>query len=697
MKLRFSVFLTCLLLFYACTSGDKLPSSSGDDSGQAQRDFGSFVVNEGVKYLDAHRCEYVRIIDENTLQIGADLEQAYKPSVGEIVLCAQSDQTPYGFMGRVCRIDGNTYFFEDTRLEEVFETFTFDSVLDITPYLEDPVDEDGEPMDDVQSSEAVWDGYNYDSTKAPVSKAVSVGIVNDFFDGRLYTTATMDTRIKIQKGQIEVFHLAISKRCGIEGVFSIDKQKSKDVKFKSLTFPLGAGIPVGPIILRPMMNISAGIKLDGEISLSGMATMELENSIYTIDYEGGSLKYGQESADNSLFFSFTLVEIEASLSPYIKGGVQVAVYQKDLLSVGVEVEGELKMEASSAVRLENKQLLIDNPTIRVTPQVKGTAYLSSVFLGKKDEGKGRLQVEKTQSLSVVELPILPTFSGGKLTRGPEFFAIDISFDSRSAMRPEEVGIACYAGGASEPVALLPLSDGVFTKASRDAHVIYEGDASYARPYVKASDGTVFYGEKIGSSLIKSLVNTCNDSYVFSYSFSYDNEERLVTALGDLYGNFRFKYGDSILSVETFTDENVTSPWGEYYLGEDGRLLRNSYGDFFNYDSNGMLCDMNNPGMYYAEGGDFVDFFGHSITYTDIVDPLNLDIFNTFYITDLTLPPLVRFPGLWSKHLPSKIGDFEVSYVFEDGNVVSIRIYATYYNPLNQQQEYSDMLFQLEYY
>ena len=594
-------------------------------------------------------------------------------------------------MGKVTAISNNTYFFGEITLEDVFETLTLDIETDITDSFGIPADDEGNQLSKEVIESSIWESFDEDSqegssspmaqTKASTKKTVAVEIVNDYFNGKLLSSVTLDSRIRIKSGKMEECHMKVHRRSALEGTFSISKSTDKtdengkhssEKLLKTVNFPLGPGVVIGPLVLRPAMKISAGISVMGQAAVSGSARIELENATYVMDYVNGNFVCDQDSDPGKYHFSFSMVELEAHITPFLKGAIQMALYQEKILSVGIEASAQLKMQADAAFHLEDTDLLIDNPTIRVTPELTAAAYLSSKFLGKLDDGQGRIQVSKTKSFPVKELPLLPIFSNGKILKGPDSFKVSIASDRQALMAPSEIGVACFADDKKEPVQLLPLLNGRITKAAVQHELVYEGHADYARPYVTTEDGTIYYGEIFGPQYLKSLTAIFNGETNYSYQFTYDDKKRLKEANGDLYGNFRFKYEDNRLIIETFNDD-TTSPWASYFLGDDGRVIRKDDNNptTFIYKNGGISGTSSVDNLYVFNGEDFTEFYGHNLTYTEYEDTFNLNIFSMFLITDFyVLPALVKLPGLWSKHLPATLDNIEIHYNIEDGRVNS---------------------------
>lgn len=674
------LFPLLFVLFVACTQDNPKTDGAG-----VKRDFGTFVVKEGVLYYDANHCRYVRLEGENKLVIDMNMPEEYVPKTGSIVVCPQTEQTPEGFMGRVISIDGNTYSFSEVTLEEVFETLSLDTETDITTGFGEAQDDEGNPLMTEVIESSVWDGFDYDyqeekslsarRTKAPARKTLAVEIVNDYFNGKLLSTVSLDSRIQISGGKLRECHLEVHRRSALEGELSVSKdvEASSDKLLKTVNFPLGPGIVVGPLVLRPTMKLSAGINIKGQAAISGGARMELENATYIMDYVDGEFVCKQEAEPGKYHLSLSLVEIEAHITPFLKGGLQIALFQEKLLSAGIEVGANLKMEVETAFHLEDADLLLDNPTVNITPELTTAAYLSSMLLGKLDKEDGRIQVSKTIAFPLVELPLLPTFKDGKVSKAPDSFKVRLSSDRQSLMNPQEIGVACFAEGRKEPLQMFPLTGGLYTKASSGpVEIVYEGDADYAKPYVKTSDGTVYFGKKMGTRYLKSFTAYFNGTASYSYQFIYDNNKCLKEALGNLYGNFRFTYTDDHIIIESF-DGEVTSLWASYLLDDSGRVIRKDDNDpttFFYKD--GWICGTGyDSNLYVSNGVDFTEYYGHDLTYTDIEDSFNLNIFTIFLITDFyVMPVLVRLPGLWSTHLPATLDETPITYHIEDGLVKS---------------------------
>lgn len=223
------------------------------------------VLSEStLKHLQAIEDESILIFDNNT-------PQASLPAVGAIVTCGITEKTPYGIGNRVLSVTENNGVYvistEPATLDEIFEHLKFSYSCSITDMAGSGCyDEDGNYYEYSKSA----------STKAPNRDFLKFKL--NFPEGRLAESIFVNGEFYIQPDLTINFdkdkkehQLTIECHSGFNGSLGI-----KDDHLRK-TFPIikkakiyDGPIVVGPVVLRPYVNLDLSLKcaLEGSFSTS---------------------------------------------------------------------------------------------------------------------------------------------------------------------------------------------------------------------------------------------------------------------------------------------------------------------------------------------------------------------------------------------------------------------------------------------
>lgn len=131
-------------LLYACKSDENIPSEPVNNKYYAAAGNVSVLSEDATQYLEGS------LDDGSALVFNANTPDEALPKVGQIIVIPISENTPYGFLGKVTKVEkGETIkvLTEDVSLEEAFESLSIDTEFDLSESFEGVFDEDGNPIE----------------------------------------------------------------------------------------------------------------------------------------------------------------------------------------------------------------------------------------------------------------------------------------------------------------------------------------------------------------------------------------------------------------------------------------------------------------------------------------------------------------------------------------------------------------------
>ena len=516
----------CVIVSFVCAfvfaCGENNPETPTVREHPEKEYLESCVLKDNVFLLDEKSGISFSVIDPTTIQITSTRAQVTEIGVGSIILCPATDKTPNGFLGKVESIDGDRYVTGDVGLEEVFQELEIEESIDLAPYLADFRDEDGTqyPCEIVDGS--IWDSFSYAQqtkeaeTRAgiPELRTVSLSFENEHFHGEVFSQTEMRVAIGVHEGRVYRRSFDFARRTGVSGDITL-KDWTRDISFKQKNGRLPTILLAnGLVVLKPGWSISAGLRMNGEITWQGKMMLEMENGVYSIDIPNDSRpSITAEKRKPGSFVAATEIEIEGSVTPYVKCGLHFALYDRRILSFGVDLEGGLDVTASIPFKLSNQELLNINPTITISPSLGMELYVSSILFGLLDRDQierdwmeqenGRLSMPFNPSWDIYEIPLLPQFSSGKFSRKANSSECEVNLNRECFMTAKESGVAFFSNPTTAPLAHRPMyisSTRADDSLSGRQEVSYDGQAKFARPYVQTESGQYYYGEPIYPNL-----------------------------------------------------------------------------------------------------------------------------------------------------------------------------------------------------
>lgn len=579
----------CLLL--SCSKNTPTPEKPDDSSteqehgnkpeeGQTITLPDGSVLKTGTKYFDDESYSYIAVLDTNRLSVSSNAPEQFKLAVGDIVLIPSSSAAKNGFMGKVVSSEvssGSTvYHTESAPLDAVFEELHVDTAFDVFDGGATVVDQGGKQYEGRYLDPSFWEYAEsgdyapdkidtYASTKGAfeggIDKTICIPIEQGSFTGSLVATSKLSAKIDITRGKLVEYDITIYSRSYIEGTLGVSGELNYEI-VKDIDFALPVGIPLGPIMLQPIISLGFKAGCSGEFTFGGRVYAGLSES--TVRFHDG--EYSNEFGDGG---GFKIVPGYLDGSGEIEFKPRIAlkfdVWGLKLLGFGIDAVPSLKLELSGAFHMNNPYQLKEHVEANISYGGSlGIFLYAKTLFGKSNDL--RTSVDYTVSNSVVDL--LDRGKDKTMEKEKGQWSVNADFGDTTLMSVDETGMSLFKIGDDEP--LLSIATSQATKAGEDASFTFSIPGNpfqyCVRPYNRVFSETDqksyhFYGNVVGD-LVKSYRN---------YSFSYDEYGRLigVYALDSLYETF--DYQDNVIS---YTAGNVER--GAYYFSDDGSFAGGAY-------------------------------------------------------------------------------------------------------------------------
>ena len=706
MRINHLSAIFALFLCAACFSSCNKDATSGNlDGGKTEPGKSDdFVLKQGVIYYDETNTKYISVKDEESFVLSPETPVAFSPAVGDIVLAAVGQSSPYGFMGKVLSVnngtEGKEYKTEMVALEEVFEELYIDDSIDVADQMDYLVDEEGNPVEcrDVDSS--VWEELGYtdeEETKASFvaeqSQIKSIPLSYPYLSGELLLATNLKVLVDISKGKVNNYDISLKTTVTIDGNLNIEGSHSLvDIPSKTLRMP--GVITVGPIVLRPALVYGLGVSVDGSVKMNGPLSVGLLSATTTMK----NFETPKTVFDNSHPFKTSATYLDCDGGFTIEGrvGFQFGVFSQKVLAFGVDMEPEISVELSGKMDMADKRIMAKDIVATLSGSFGSLgAYIYSALFSKHRGDKLRVAIQ-TPEFSY-EIPLFNKGENHSCVKKVGNWGISGSFKDKSAvMEVDEAGYALFKIGEEDPIEIysVPAGSGS-TKAdigSADLSIPGNPFDYYVRTYNKVhnEDGDYdFYGGIIENyiSKIKKYYPTGEPSY--NYSFKYDEYGRLIsvsrtdsddprTLLRCTYtykeNEIDYSCGDFSTSLKMDSSGRVISSpifSSITYVGENINIVwYNSIGkysmDIIRSDGNTISC------IRYTAKSSHID--AAKFTHLSQLDNYSIDFIHSLFHVEpwgvIDYPPFLALPGFRNKNLQSSINDMSITYSFDENNLVS---------------------------
>ena len=637
------------MLLAACTE-DVTPQDDNHEAAVEQdlSEYGDFVLNEGVFFYGKTLTPHIKIIDEDTV-VMTGMPQAHIPSAGSVIFCPITEETPYGYFGRVVSIDGNTFHMEAASLTDVFRELDLQADdIDLAEHTGEFYDEDGNAVESDTVDNTFWEDLDEEGqaqeaqTKADYSgqlKTKAIEYSSTYTEGHLYVKQWFSIHILIGGASLKEFDLRYQRRTSLEGTFTGSKANTKTIELKKANAPIGAPIPIGALFcLQPEVFVDAKIDLEGSMMAKGKYKFELENTISTMTYKNKKLVSSTTKGPRNNWLKVNSIELKGELKPSVEVGVGLAAPFRKVFRLALSGTLEMPISANMEYSIDNPSLVALAPKLNVNPTVSAKLYCTSELLEDLTGTDIRLGYSKNLDLPSFQMPLLPVFRNGNmqkkksqfrsgyLAEGNKACEVTVEVDENSFMPAERVGMAFFSNSSQEPVSIVWKGDSGYSREQdgQDRYT-FAGSCDYACPAVLDREGIIRYGDRIEASLkLPSLITFSsywNDKLVEvsrNSHLSWDSKGRLVSCIVNpdtQLVNCSYTYSEDGSSISFSNIIHTIRITGTFTLSDKGiitqcNMVAQGYPGTadFTYDEQGHLVWNNyfmSVGMHIVWDGDVI--------------------------------------------------------------------------------------------
>ena len=501
--------ISLLSIFVSC---DFLGDSNGTE--QDLTGYGEFKLTEEAVFMTEEQTSLFASVESGLITIPLTVQDSQIPKAGDVILCPITDKTPAGLLVKVVSVEktGTGYVLstEPAMLQDAFEELKVNSSFDISSFVENITDGDGNIIEAESVSSDIWSdfaGSPEDTTSAIPTKAagnaelaVKFPVKTDWFSGYLFTEFNLNVDIDISKRQLNRFYVGLNKKTGISGDMGFETEAGfkavlveKSVSFRPFL------IPGTPIVIRPSMYVEDTFEAKGKLETKLDLRFLCENHTYSIDFHGGRTSFdSKDEGTNENHLKFRYLNAEAELELAATCGCKFAIYDDEMLAFGVEASAKQNLHLQNEIMMENDGLLIENPVVDVTPSLEASAYCESFLFGIADVGEdGKISYDWDFGLPSYRISTLPQFFEIQTNKAGGTLTVSSEVEETCLLECSEEGFALFKVGEDEPLVHLSFSAGEKTKAVISDELTFnlpDPETDYeARPYAVA-DNRYYYGE-----------------------------------------------------------------------------------------------------------------------------------------------------------------------------------------------------------
>lgn len=385
--------LCCLIAITACDKDTLDENAPSEDNKQWSELKGNIVV------LNEQAADYVESYESNSIiKFSSATPSDLIPDVGNIIYVPESENTPYGYLGKIIKIEndnGYKVFTETAPLDEAFGNLSVTEGIESIESIEEVLDADGNPIE-----YEMVDSIGQDSGYA--SRAGSFGLKNKFirFPFKLYnhkeSTKSIELSGNIYAGikqfllQLDVnnnstssINLEITPCVGLRTTSNVkvsDKIETESVRLGQIRVKATIPTPVGiPIIVPITFYVYGSCGASGEISATLSFNPEFSTKC-SVQYKNGQWTYHKNDTPAKNPWAASEFEVKGEVFSNIKIGVLVGLYSATT-GIGLNIVPNYSISCSASIKSEN--ILNINPLVDRTIKVSGEVYCVAKLFGKQ--------------------------------------------------------------------------------------------------------------------------------------------------------------------------------------------------------------------------------------------------------------------------------------------------------------------------
>lgn len=402
MKKKFFSFFAVLTMVLSIVSLSACEESTPDENGGDSNSWSELKGN--VVTLNDQATQYVESYENDSIiTFSSSTPDNLIPSVGSILYVPVSEKTPYGYLGKISKVDksgGYKVFTESASLDEVFGNLSVDGNIESIDAIEEVVDAEGNPVE----FELVDSLFQETGTKASAVSRTGEFYLKDKlirFPFSIYSGEAGNKSIKlsgnvyagfknfslsidINNNSTSYVDLNLTPCIGLNATSVVKlaggKKEIKDFLIGKMT--LRATIPtpaIIPIIVPITLYVYGTCGASGEITAtlsfkpeySTNWNIKFKNDQWTCDKKDSPARNPWEASG---------FEVKGEIYSGTKLGVLVGLYSATS-GIGINIIPNYSIGCSASITAEN--ILNINPLVDQTLKISSEAYCVAKFFGKQ--------------------------------------------------------------------------------------------------------------------------------------------------------------------------------------------------------------------------------------------------------------------------------------------------------------------------
>ena len=546
----------------------------------------TYQYQEDVQVLTPGKISYIERVEEDSiLYFSKNTPVEVMPKKGDILSCGQNDKLPYGLGGSVVSVTdvGDTYRCVTTSapLDQIFEVLEFSYTQALTDTIDGFYDEDGNfhETEVVPYADLEYVDNDGASTRASIGSPNVLQI--QLSTGSSGTGAGLYSTGVLSLGAISTVDFSLSKRtyeCSLEllgGISATVGVRAGFEGYKKLWEKknLVQGVAnIGPVVLRPYLDVEAGLQaaIEGSISTSVAKQVGFKFGFKRDGVTDGFFTENTtQEASNNLIKNIE-VDAKGDLGIVAKLNFGAGIYTR---SVAIGLDPEVSFKGTTDFKLREKNLFRNESTLDFNLAASLNAFFVVELFGHEF-------VHQQSSLATWNLwewsyPLLPKLADNSLYVNERTGATELLFDAGFGLSDKGVlanfvditpAIRIYEG--EDEKLFVPHEEYITIIGGRNEFDFLlaglEPDTEYkAVPCIMFS-GNIY--EEDGITFSSSFPVEVRDVGVRKASY-YPNYFEFAGR------NYSFKYDCAVTTALSGNNNNEDiADWGYYYEDEYGQRV-----------------------------------------------------------------------------------------------------------------------------
>lgn len=377
---------------------ESTPNDNGEDSKSWSELKGNVVTlnDQATQYVESYE-------NDSIITFLSGTPDNLIPSIGSILYVPVSEKTPYGYLGKISKVeksDGYKVFTESASLDEIFGNLSVDGNIESIDAIEDVVDAEGNPVE----YELVDSLFQETGTKASaVSRtggfylkdklikfpfdiySVEAGSKSIKLSGNVYAGfKNFSLSIDINNNSTSYVDLNLTPCVGLNATSVVKltggKKEIKDFLIGKMTLRATIPTPAGiPIIVPITFYVYGTCGANGEITATLSFKPEYATN-WNIKFKNGQWTCDKKDSPARNPWEASGFEVKGEIYSGTKLGVLVGLYSATS-GIGINVIPNYSIGCSASITAEN--ILNINPLVDQTLKISSEAYCVAKFFGKQ--------------------------------------------------------------------------------------------------------------------------------------------------------------------------------------------------------------------------------------------------------------------------------------------------------------------------